>query len=183
MKLKQILKFPARILIFVTLLSLTLISLATPRQNVADYISSGDQFLAEKKHSKAYESYLKAESLDPNNPQVHLKLAHLYEETNNLNLAYEEASKAVALSNNSPQASVELEKIKAVLEEEKKLYENIVYWEKEVLEKPDYRDAWIQLASNYYRIKDFGKAKEAINKALELDPNYEIAKKLKESIP
>ena len=53
-------------------------------------------------------------------------------------------------------------------------------WEKIVKEKPDYRDGHLQLALLYYKIFEDEKAKEYLQKAIELDPNCEVGRKLKE---
>jgi len=54
--------------------------------------------------------------------------------------------------------------------DQKSIYE----WEQILLERPDYRDGWIQLAANYYQSGDKDHALEAILKAKSLDPNNEI---------
>jgi len=51
-------------------------------------------------------------------------------------------------------------------------------WEKIVEEKPNYRDGYLQLAILHYKLYENDKAKEYLNKALDLDPNYEPAKEL-----
>ncbi len=43
-------------------------------------------------------------------------------------------------------------------------------WEQILLEKPDYRDGWFQLAFAYYKIGNIEKTKEAIIRAKKLDP-------------
>lgn len=43
-------------------------------------------------------------------------------------------------------------------------------WERILLERPDYRDGWIQLAAIYYKLGNKEKAREAIGKAKVLDP-------------
>jgi len=55
-------------------------------------------------------------------------------------------------------------------------------WEKIVEEKPNYRDGYLQLAVLYYKIYENGKAKEYLNKALEIDPNFEPALELQKII-
>jgi len=49
----------------------------------------------------------------------------------------------------------------------------IYEWQQILTERPDYRDGWIQLGSLYYQAGDKEKAKEAIQKAKEIDPNNE----------
>ena len=58
----------------------------------------------------------------------------------------------------------------------------IVGWEKILSEKPDYSDGWVELAYLNYKIYQSDKAKECLQKALELDPNYEPARELKKII-
>ncbi len=43
-------------------------------------------------------------------------------------------------------------------------------WEQILIERPDYRDGWIQLAAVYYQLGDKEKAKNALVKAKTLDP-------------
>ena len=43
---------------------------------------------------------------------------------------------------------------------------------KVLAEKPDYRDAWVLLGYNYYFLERFTEAREAFNKAYELDPSH-----------
>ena len=52
-------------------------------------------------------------------------------------------------------------------------------WEKIISLKPDYRDGYLQLAVYYYRLSEDKKALENLNKALEIDPNFQPAKELK----
>ena len=51
-------------------------------------------------------------------------------------------------------------------------------WEKIVQEKPNYRDGYLQLAILHYKIYENEKAKEYLNKALEIDPNYQLTREL-----
>jgi len=52
--------------------------------------------------------------------------------------------------------------------------ETIYKWEQITLERPNYRDGWIQLAVSYYKNNDKEKALWALQKAKEIDPNNEI---------
>ncbi len=47
---------------------------------------------------------------------------------------------------------------------------------------PDYRDAYLLLAKYYYQIYQPDKARENLNKALDLDPTYEISLQLKKEL-
>ena len=55
-------------------------------------------------------------------------------------------------------------------------------WEKIVEEKPNYRDGYLQLAILNYKIYKIEEAKEYLNKALAIDPNFEPARELKKII-
>jgi len=68
-----------------------------------------------------------------------------------------------------------LEKIK---NEPQRIGQEISYWENVVSQKPDYRDAYLQLAILNYRIYKNEKAKEYLKRAREIDPNYEPARGL-----
>lgn len=54
----------------------------------------------------------------------------------------------------------------------------IIFWEKIVAEFPNYRDAYLKLAILNYKINRLFDAKKYLDKALEIDPNNEVAKKL-----
>ena len=54
----------------------------------------------------------------------------------------------------------------------------IVAWEKIIQEKPNYPDAYLQLAVLYLNSGNSQKASESIQKALELDPNNQEAQQL-----
>jgi len=69
---------------------------------------------------------------------------------------------------------------------QKKLYSDpenikklIIAWEKIIDEKPNYRDGYLQLAYLYYKLYKNEKAKEYLQKAIKLDPNYEPIRKMK----
>ncbi len=57
---------------------------------------------------------------------------------------------------------------------------NLVFWQNQVKEKPNYRDAYFSLALVYYQIKDFKSSSENLEKAMDLDPNFEKGKELEE---
>ncbi len=58
----------------------------------------------------------------------------------------------------------------------------ITSWEKIIAVKPDYRDGYLQLAFLNYKIYQTEKALFYLNKALEIDSNFEVSLKLKEII-
>lgn len=48
--------------------------------------------------------------------------------------------------------------------------ETVQAWEQILEERPDYRDGWIRLAAAYYKLGDKEKARQALQKAKQLDP-------------
>jgi tetratricopeptide (TPR) repeat protein len=131
---------------------------------------------------------------NPNDFETHLELAERFLENNQL----EEAERALQIVD-SFQASVVSEQVlgkTSSLETEnwllktKRLWQQKHYsdpkdirrlisaWEKIVEEKPNYRDGYLQLAYLHYKLYENDKAKEYLNKALDLDPNYEPAREL-----
>jgi len=54
----------------------------------------------------------------------------------------------------------------------------IAAWEKIIEEKPDYRDSYLQLTYLHYKLYENEKAKEYLEKAIELDPNYELTREM-----
>ena len=62
--------------------------------------------------------------------------------------------------------------------QEKKMV--IFKWEEILAAKPDFRDGWLKLAVSYLEIGAVQKAKEALDKAKELDPNYEKIKEIED---
>lgn len=59
---------------------------------------------------------------------------------------------------------------------------NLSYWEGVVKKHPNYTDAYYKVALEAFKLKDFDKAAEYLDKALYYDPNFEEAKKLRELI-
>lgn len=55
-------------------------------------------------------------------------------------------------------------------------------WEQIVINKPHYRDAFLQLAYLYYQDGKNQLAKQSLEHALEIDPNFELPEELKNAI-
>lgn len=60
------------------------------------------------------------------------------------------------------------------------LQRRLEFWENEVKIHPDYRDAYFNLALISYQLKDFDSSINNLQKALEIDPNFEKGKKFQE---
>lgn len=70
--------------------------------------------------------------------------------------------------------------VKKVFENRNALQEQMTIWENISKEYPTYRDAYFQAAVLAYRLGDSTKERLYLEKTLQLDPNYEPAKKLQE---
>lgn len=64
-------------------------------------------------------------------------------------------------------------------QEEKKIEEQYIFWQSVAASKPDYRDAYIQLAYLAYQLEKFDEARAWIAKAVTLDPNSLPVQKLR----
>ncbi len=58
--------------------------------------------------------------------------------------------------------------------EKMKLNELKTYWEKVASDSPTFRDAWAQLSVISYRQANDEEAKKYLDKALEVDPNWQV---------
>lgn len=116
---------------------------------------------------------------NPNDLEAQLILAKEFLKNNQ----FEEAEKILKIAQFNPQSPIyksEIEKLwqKKHYSDPKDIKILIKSWE-EIIEKyPNYRDGYLQLAYLYAKISQKEKSKEVLNKALELDPNFEVSQKL-----
>lgn len=116
---------------------------------------------------------------NPFRPEPHFQLAQLYLENDNLEGAKKELLLALNLYPDYQKAK-DLEKEIANQEKEpQRIKAKIQEWESILEEKPGYRDAYLQIAILNWQIYEETEAREAVNKALELDPNFEAGKEFK----
>lgn len=130
---------------------------------------------------------------NPNDFEAHLQLAEKFLANNQ----FEEAEKVLLLAQQSRQLNNEAIEQSKVLgtslkfeqlwkqkhfSDPKDIKKLITAWERIIQEKPNYRDAYLQLAILYYKLSENNKAKEYLGKALEIDPNFEATKQLEEII-
>lgn len=117
--------------------------------------------------------------------EAHLELAQKFLKNNQ----FKEAEQTLRLAQKIPQNNLSVlgQQTSQKLEElwQQKHYSDpqdirrlIAAWEKIVKEKPNYRDGWLQLAILHYKLYENDKAKESLQKALYIDPNYEPAEEL-----
>lgn len=63
-------------------------------------------------------------------------------------------------------------------EERQKLVSEILFWQGIIAKHKDYRDAYFKLASLEYQLKNFNQARKYLQKVLEIDPNFEVGRRL-----
>ncbi len=115
---------------------------------------------------------------NPENMEVKLKNIEALLEENQFQTS-EEILKSISQDQNGKLNQLWQEKHYSDPEDIKEL---IKAWEEIIENKPQYRDAYLQLAILNYKINKKGKAQDNLNKALEIDPNFELTKKLEEII-
>jgi tetratricopeptide (TPR) repeat protein len=57
---------------------------------------------------------------------------------------------------------------------------NLIFWQNEIKERPNYRDGYFSLALLYYQLKDYKNSSDSLEKAMEIDPNFEKGKELRQ---
>jgi len=119
----------------------------------------------------------------PFQSKSHELLAKIYLESSHLKAAQKELSLAKELS--SPDL-INLKELEEVVEKAKKepekIRQEISFWEEIIKEKPDYRDAYFQLAVLNYKIGNHQQAKKWLKEVFNLDPNFEPVKKLEKLV-
>lgn len=68
---------------------------------------------------------------------------------------------------------------KELASEKMKVAKGLTFWQKEIEDKPNYRDAYFSLAIIYYQLKDFKNSSQYLEKAMIIDPNFEKGKELR----
>lgn len=111
-----------------------------------------------------------------NDFQAHLELAQKFLANNQ----FMEAEQALRLAQRIPQNNPKLEELwqQKQYSDPEDIQRLIATWEKIVEEKPDYRDGWLQLTVLYYKLYQNDKAKVALKKAFDIDPNYKPTQEL-----
>lgn len=88
------------------------------------------------------------------------------------------SDKKTALNNNAFNTPV----LGKSTEDTKETTDEITYWQDIVKSQPDYRDAYMKLVILNLKIDKIDEAKSNLAKVLEIDPNYQPALEIKESL-
>lgn len=114
-------------------------------------------------------------------PKIHLQLAKEYFKNNDLENTQREISitEGLKMSEQEKEETLKFrQEVEKVVKMPEEIQKEIEKWEKISQDFPGYRDAYLQLAKFYFQLYQTDKARENLNKALELDPNYEPAREL-----
>lgn len=141
--------------------------------------------LPKDRFQQAKEAVLK----NPNDFQARLVLAEEFLKNNDLQKAEKELLSAQSTINN-PQLTMNNQKVLGLstkLEElwnqwrsenPEEIKKEIAKWEEFLAHNPTYRDGYLQLTLLYFKLDQKDKAQESLQKALDLDPNYEVAREI-----
>lgn len=77
---------------------------------------------------------------------------------------------------------IKFNELQKLTKERERIILEINHWEKVVADYKDYRDAYFRLAVLEYQLGESEKSKKYLDKALELDPNFEKGRELEEII-
>lgn len=80
------------------------------------------------------------------------------------------------------QVSVSLQAYRQAKGERDRVVYELSFWEQVLRIHPDYRDAYFKVALLRYQLGDPVSSKGYLQKAMEIDPNFEEGKKLKEML-
>jgi tetratricopeptide (TPR) repeat protein len=131
---------------------------------------------------KEFEQTKRELAQNPTNPKLHLGLARIYEKANDLRKAKEEIFTALQYSPQDKLIQENLKEIKKLEQKPQEIREEIAKWEGVASLYPNYRDAWFRLSILYWQIFDEKKTESALEKVLELDPNFEPAENFRKLI-
>lgn len=70
----------------------------------------------------------------------------------------------------------------ANLAKREQINQEIAFWQKIVLNYPNYRDGYFRISLLEYQLGNVAKAKNYLNKALEIDPNYVPARSFEQKL-
>lgn len=162
-------------------LTLATVVLAYPllaRPNPADLERRGEIALAKGDYPVAYTVFRQAVATNPLSYTDHLALAQVYEATRNYDAARRELTTAQKIRPGLD-LSDDIARLDRLAKEPSRLQDEVTNLEKLVAAYPAYRDGWVRLAYDYYRLKKDSQMKMALDRAYKLDPNYEPTLKLR----
>ncbi len=129
------------------------------------------------KYDEALASYKKFVDVKPDNQEVKLEMAAILLQQKKVDEAKALLGAANLESITNPYT---LYNLGVGFYNSQQAEEAIRYWEKAVSLDPKMTDAWLQLGFAYYSVSNTAKAKEALQKVIELEPGSDNAKSAQE---
>lgn len=163
-------------------MSAIFVSLIWPVPSQQDLIGGGDRAYQRGDLQSAFSYFHRATLQSPNDPAIHLKLSHLYEQVKNYDQALAEVKIAQNLNFNL-HLQGELSRLSSLQDEPQQIRSEIAQTVAIVNKYPDFKDAWVKLAYLHYQLREPREAKKALAQALIIDPSYAPATKLESLLP
>lgn len=117
-----------------------------------------------------------------NDPAPRLNLIDQLISLNNLDKAKQEVYVSLGYWPNSPELKNREKIVNGITQRPVVLENQLNYWRFVLLEKPNYRDAYLKASAISWQLYKDKEAKVYLEKAIELDPNYEKSKSLENII-
>ncbi|UWZ85598.1 tetratricopeptide repeat protein [Occallatibacter riparius] len=145
----------------------------------AESVAQGDTALDAGKASEAVAHYKEALEQQPDNANYHYKLAIALSQSGEGAGERQELEKAIALDARLPGAQNALG---VLLSQTGDADEAVKHFQQAVQGAPGWPEAWINLAAELAVTRRFREAKQAVAKALELDPKNQQARELSDQL-
>jgi Flp pilus assembly protein TadD len=149
------------------------------RLEAAGSVAQGDAALAAGNGSEAVARYKDAVEGQPDNPNYHYKLAIALEQTGDTAAERQELEQAIALDPKSPGPHNALGYF---LSRAGDAEGAVKHFQHAVQAAPDWPEAWINLAAELAVTRRFTEARQAVAKALELEPQNQAARELSDQL-
>ncbi|ABW68550.1 tetratricopeptide repeat protein [Desulfosudis oleivorans] len=149
-------------------------SAKTKKEQADKTRSLGEAFLVEEKYPLAFKEFEKAKALNPKDPLLYYDYGLLYHNRKEFDMAIESYKKAIALK---PDFATAINNLGVLYMEKEE-------WDKAIITLTPISESFIYatphfpnflLGQAYYHKKEYAKAVEKFQKALELQPDYVFA--------
>jgi Flp pilus assembly protein TadD len=149
------------------------------RLEAADSVAQADSALGTGKTSEAVALYKEALEQQPGNPNYHFKLAIALSRAGDAAGERQELEKAIAID---PKLPGPQNAMGFVLSRAGDADEAVKHFQQAVQAAPGWPEAWINLAAELAVTRRFSEARQAVAKALELDPQNQEARELSDQL-